>query len=84
MVAYRLKIPTYQEHVDLVIVLRLETRDMFVNRVQLAVATSLDCNLFIVRCCGSVADLGLAFILKIAEIEVETEEVSCDRSHRGV
>lgn len=76
MVAYRLKVPTYQEQVDFIVVLRLESGDMLVNRVQLAVATSFDRNLLIVRCGNNVAYLELAFILRIAEIGVGAEGVS--------
>lgn len=80
MVAYCLKIPAYQEQIDFVVVSRLETNDMLVNRVQLPVATSFDCNLLIVRCGGGLADLELAFILRIAGIEVETAEGNITRS----
>lgn len=79
MVAYRLEVPAYQEQVDFVVVSRLETDDMLVNRVQLAVATSFDRNLLIVRRGDNAADLELAFILETAEIKVGAEE---DRSHR--
>ena len=33
LVAYRLKVPAYQEQVNFVVVLGLETSDMLVNRV---------------------------------------------------
>ena len=79
MVAYRLEVPAYQEQVDFVVVSRLETDDMLVNRVQLPVATSFDRNLLIVRRGDNAADLELAFILETAEIKVGAEE---DRSHR--
>lgn len=79
LVAYRLEVPAYQEQVDFVVVSRLETDDMLVNRVQLAVATSFDRNLLIVRRGDNAADLELAFILETAEIKVGAEE---DRSHR--
>jgi hypothetical protein len=77
MVSDSLKIPTYQEDVDFVVVSRLETGDVLVNRVQLPVTTPFDCDLLIVRCGRDVGYLELAFILKV---EVATEEVSHDRS----
>jgi len=80
VVAYCLKIPAYQEQIDFVVVSRLETNDMLVNRVQLPVATSFNCNLLIVRCGGGLVGLELAFILKIAGIEVEPAEGSITRS----
>ena len=45
--------------------------------------TPFDRNLLIVRYGGNLADLELTFILKIAEMEGEAEELSRDRSHRG-
>lgn len=57
VVPYRLKIPTYQEQIDFVVVLRLETSDMLVNRVQLPMATSFNCDLVIVRYDGDAAEL---------------------------
>jgi len=74
VVAYRLKVPTYQEQIDFIAVSRLEISDVLVNSVQLAVTTSLDRNLPIVRCGRSLAGLELAFILEIAEIEVEVKK----------
>ena len=58
--------------------LRLETGDVLVNRVKLAVATPFYRDLLIVSCSNTMADLKPAFILKIAEIEVEAREV-CTR-----
>jgi hypothetical protein len=73
VVAYCLKVPAHQEQIYFVVVLRFEASDMLVNRIQLAVATSFNRNLPIVRYGGNLADLELTFILKIAEIEVGAE-----------
>lgn len=84
VVSYRLKIPTYQEQIDFVFMSLFQISDVLVNRIQLPMATSLDCDLFIVRDGGGAAELELAFIRKVAKIEATTEEGSRDRSHRVV
>lgn len=46
---------------------------MFVDRIQLPMATSLDCDLPIVKRGGDEAELEHTFILNTAEIGVEAE-----------
>jgi hypothetical protein len=53
---------------------------MLVDRIQLPMATPLDCNLLIVKRDGDEDESKPTFILKVAEIGVEAENFVITRS----